>query len=201
MVVSNSKVVSVSYELRLGETSGEVVESVGNDRPLSFIFGTGNMLPKFEENLNGFKVGDKFNFSLTADDAYGAVDQEAIVDLPIDIFKIDGSINEDVLFVGNRVPMRDTYGNQYNGIVLGIEAETVKIDFNHPLAGESLHFAGEVVEVREATEEELAHGHLHGNGGGCGCGSEGGGCCSSDDDDCCSSKEGGCGCDQNSCDC
>jgi FKBP-type peptidyl-prolyl cis-trans isomerase SlyD len=85
--------------------------------------------------------------------------------LPKDVFKIDGELQEDMLVEGNIIPLQDQQGNPMQGVVLEIGGDTVKMDLNHQLAGKTLHFSGEVLEVREATKEEIAHGHVHGPDG------------------------------------
>ena len=146
-------------------------------------------MPKFEENLNGLQIGDKFDFNLTAKDAYGEKNDAAIVKVPISAFEVDGKLDTSLVKVGNTIPMRDNAGNRLNGVVKSVDDSNVKMDFNHPLAGNHLFFTGSVTDIREATEEELSHGHIHGQGGGCGdscgCGSE------PTDGDC---GSGGCGC-------
>ncbi len=97
MIVEKNKVVSLSYELKV---EGETVETVGTDSPLMFLFGTGNLLPKFEENLNGLKLNDVFDFSLVSTDAYGPVADDAIVDVPLQAFAVDGEIDREMLKVG-----------------------------------------------------------------------------------------------------
>ncbi len=164
MVIEEKKVVSITYKLKEDNAEGDVVQEVKSDQPFVFLFGVGQLLPKFEENLQGKKVGDNFEFGVPSDDAYGPVEKEAIVDLPKDIFLVDGKL-ADFVIVGNYVPMQDNKGNQMQGMVLEIGDETIKIDFNHPMAGRDLHFTGEVLEVREATSDELDHGHAHGPGG------------------------------------
>ena len=189
MKIELNKVVSLSYTL---EVDGDIIETVTAERPMQFIFGTGYLLPKFEENIKNKTVGDAFEFTLCAKDAYGEVIPDAIVELPKTIFEVDGKIQEDVLKVGNVLPMQDSEGNRLNGAIDEVKKDTVVMNFNHPLAGESLHFAGKVEAIREATSEELANG-LFGErssqcGGGCGsCGGCGGGDCSSGDCGC-----GGC---------
>lgn len=180
MIITKDKVVSVAYELSLVSDESELVEKVNGNNPLVYLQGHGNLLPKFESYLDGLKVGDKFDFVLNTEEAYGKSSPEAIVDLPKTVFMVEGEVEEGLLEVGNNIPMMDNSGNRLNGRVVDVNDSTVKMDFNHPLAGESLHFKGEVVEIREATEEELAHGHIHrasscGEGGcdcssGCGCG-------------------------------
>ncbi len=200
MIAEKNSVVSIVYELRNGSKEGDVVESLNNDNPLTFLFGTGGLLPKFEEHLNGLTSGENFEFLLRSEDAYGPVVESAVVHVPKSVFEVDGKIDETLMKIGNTVPMMDAEGRRLNGKVTSIDAEAVEMDFNHPMAGNDLHFKGEVTEVRTATEEELSHGHIHA-GGGCGCGSNEGGC----GDGSCDDKEGayddqggqghgGCGC-------
>ncbi len=190
MIAEKNKVIAVSYELKIAGND-KIVEKVNNLQPLKFILGKGNLLPKFEDNLMGLKIGDTFDFVLNSEDAYGAINNEAIVDLPMNVFEVDGKVDNDMISIGNMVPMSDHNGNRFNGKIVDITSEIVKMDFNHPLAGENLHFKGEVVEVREASEEELAHGHLH-DSGGCGCGSSCG-CDDSSEGSSCGTGSGGCG--------
>ena len=174
MEIGRNKFVSLTYQLRLDGAQGEMIEETSADSPLEFVFGAGRMLEMFEEKLNGLKAGDKFDFELKAKDAYGEVNEDAIVDLPKNIFEVNGSIDEEMLTVGNSVPMQDANGNRLNGIVLEVRDDAVKMDFNHPLAGDNLHFSGSILSVREATEDELvAVTHScssHGDGCDSGCG-------------------------------
>ena len=172
MEAAANKVVSIIYELRKESVTGEVIEALEVDQPLTFIFGQGNLLPKFEDKLSGRKVGDGFNFKLNCDDAYGSRQENAIIDVPIQIFEIDGKIDTNLLSEGNMVPMMDREGRRLNGVVKKIAAENVTMDFNHPLAGIDLFFKGEITDVREATEEELEHGHVHSESSCEGCGDE-----------------------------
>ncbi len=189
MEAAANRVVSIIYELRKNSHEGEIVEALNKENPLTFLFGSGNLLPKFEENLSGLKTGESFNFLLKSDEAYGDVQENAIVDVPVNIFEVDGKTDTNLLQVGNVIPMMDNEGRRLNGVVKEINTETVTMDFNHPMAGSTLHFSGEVTEIREATEEEMEHGHIH---QACGCGS--GGCGSG------AKSEGeGCGCDDASC--
>jgi FKBP-type peptidyl-prolyl cis-trans isomerase SlyD len=197
MIAEKDNVVSIAYELRTGSKEGEVVEALTPENPLTFLFGTGGLLPKFEENLNGLASGDSFEFQLNSEDAYGPVVESAIVHVPQTVFEIDGKIDENLMKLGNMVPMMDSEGRRMNGRILAIEGDAVKMDFNHPMAGNDLFFKGQVTGVREATEEELSHGHVHNHGGGCGCGSNGESCSdgSCDDKESCNDHDGqGCGC-------
>ena len=163
MVVGKNKVISLSYTLKV---NGETVESVGADAPLQFLFGAGNLLPKFEQNLDGLAPDDDFDFELKSEDAYGTVNKDAIVDVPMRAFEVDGKVDTELLKVGNHVPMLDQSGNRLNGLVVQVDQEFITMDFNHPLAGDDLHFNGKIVEIREATSDELEHGHVH-NPGSC----------------------------------
>jgi FKBP-type peptidyl-prolyl cis-trans isomerase SlyD len=199
MIAEKNKVVSIVYELRSGSKEGEVVESLNEENPLTFLFGTGGLLPKFEENLSGLTSGDSFEFELGLEDAYGPVVENAIVHVPQSVFEVDGQIDESLMQIGNMVPMMDSEGRRLNGKVIAIEGDAVKMDFNHPMAGNDLYFKGQVTDVRSATDEELTHGHVHATGAGaCGCGGSESGDCNSDnceDDNCKSDGEGGsCGC-------
>ncbi|MEP7169544.1 MAG: FKBP-type peptidyl-prolyl cis-trans isomerase [Bacteroidota bacterium] len=169
MKIEKNKVVALSYDLHSskGESNERThVESTGDIHPLVFLFGTGNMIPEFEKNLEGKSAGDVFEFSILSGNAYGENDPKALINLPVEIFKKDGVLDLKLLQTGNIVPLMDTDGNRMNGKVVKLEGDNVLMDFNHPLAGKNLHFKGKIVEVREATAEELSHGHVHtGHGG------------------------------------
>jgi len=159
---SEQKVVSVIYELTTSRSNGEVIEKVTDENPLTFISGTGNLLPAFEDQLSRLTIGEDFNFSIPCAEAYGWPNDKAIIDLPVDAFYVDGKMDEELVQMGNIVPMRDQSGNRLDGKIIGIAEDLVKMDFNHPLAGDDLHFQGTIVGVRAATEEEISHGHIHG---------------------------------------
>lgn len=156
MKIEKHKMVSLIYELREVDSEGKIIETLDESRPLSFVFGTGRLLPVFESNINSLGKGDNFSFSLTSDDAYGEKREEMIVDVPISVFETDGKLNEDICKVGNEVPMMDTEGNPLNGIINEISETHVKMDFNHPMAGIDLYFSGKITDIREATAEEIA---------------------------------------------
>ncbi len=185
MRIEANKSVSAKYDLFVdGENQGELelMERATEERPLSFIYGVGMMLPKFEENLYGLQAGDSFEFTINDEDAYGPYDEEAVIDLDKKIFEVDGKIDENVVFEGNVVPLMDTDGNRFNAQIVTVTDELVTVDLNHPLAGQNLHFKGQVLEVRDASEAELAA--LMNNS--CSCGGN------------CSSEEG-CDCESDSC--
>ena len=206
MKISKDKVVEFIYEL---EVDGNIVDHTTKERPLDYIHGTQGILPKLEAHIEGMEAGDKFTVTLAPEDAYGQVDPNKIIDLPKTAFEVNGQIREDLLVPGTRIPMMNSMGAVIPGVVLEVTENTVKMDLNSEMAGKTLHFTGEIISVREATEKELAEGlhgeFVHSNGcGGChgnhgGCGGCGGGCgeggCGDGDGGCsCGESEGGCGC-------
>lgn len=194
--ISKHSMVTLAYDLHIDDREGEVIERATEEKPLQFLYGAGSMLPKFESYLAGLRQGEVFEINLSKFDAYGDVNDEAVVDLPKDVFIVDGVFDDELVSLGNTVPMMSSNGQRLNGLVIEINDNHVKMDFNHPLAGEDLYFSGRVLEVREPSDDELARILS----GGCGCGSGGGGgCCSDNDDGCgCGSDNGhnggGCGC-------
>ncbi len=165
MQITNNTVVSLSYTLKQDDANGAVIEVAKDSEPLVFIFGAGNMIPKFEENLSTLKSGDSFEFTLVSAEAYGEFEAEAIIDLDKEIFSVDGAVDQEMLAIGNVIPMRDNEGHMLQGKVISVTDEAVRMDFNHPMAGKNLHFSGMILSVREATADELNHGHVHGDGG------------------------------------
>lgn len=193
MRISANKYVAVTYDLNVGEgEERELMEKATAEVPLKFIFGTGMMLPAFEKALNGLEVGNTFNFTIAPADAYGEYNEEHVLDLPKDIFTVEGKFDAETIQEGNTVPMMDSNGNRMNGSVLEVKEDIVVMDFNHPLAGETLHFSGEVVDVHEPTAEEIAA--LTAPAGGCGCGGDCGSDCGSDCGCNNEKQEGSCGC-------
>jgi len=184
MTISNNKMVTLSYTLRANDKDGDVIEQTTADKPLQFVYGIGQMIPGFEANLEGKKQGEAYEMVLKPEEAYGEVNEDAIVELDKSIFMADGVFDEERFVPGAHIPMQTADGQRLNGIIESVGDEKIKMNFNHPLAGMNLHFTGEVIEVRDATEEELAPAAA---AGGCGCGDD----CSDDD---CSSNESGCNC-------
>lgn len=156
--ISENSVASVHYTGTFPENDEVFDTSVGRD-PLSFLVGHGQMIPGFEREIMGAAVGEKREFTLEAKDAYGESSDENIHALARDQFPEEMELDLGMELVadmgGMPVPFR----------VVGVSDAEVKCDFNHPMAGRALHFVVEVTDVRDATEEELAHGHAHGPGG------------------------------------
>jgi len=187
-MITKNKKVAVAYELRT-QAGGEVVEVAGGETPFVFICGYEHALPKFEQELLGLKKGDSFEFNITAENAYGLRNEDMLIELPVNVFE---GIEEGMLKVGEILPMQDSLGRRLQGTVKEVSEENVKMDFNHPLAGEHLFFKGSVESIEDATDEEIA-----GLNSGCGgsCSSCGSGCGDADGD--CGDhnhEEGGCCC-------
>ncbi|MDO3628288.1 peptidylprolyl isomerase [Mucilaginibacter sp. BT774] len=162
MKIKPQHVVSLTYDLYVKQDSGieELVESATEEQPLVFLYGAGQMLPKFEENLNELSTGDPYEFRLSAEDAYGNYDDEAVASLPKEMFQ-----GTDIPEIGSMLPLQDNHGNHFQGQVVSIAEDSVIVDLNHPMAGQELHFKGMIINVRPATPEELSHGHAHGPDG------------------------------------
>ncbi len=184
MKIAANKYVAVTYDLNVGDGEEKVLmEKATKENPLKFIFGMGLMLPAFEKNLSGLEVGSKFDFFLASPDAYGEYVEDHVLDLKKEIFEIDGQFDSERVKEGVTLPMMDSDGNHINGSVLEVKDDVVVIDFNHPLAGETLHSSGEVVDIHDPSAEELAQ--LTASSDGCDCGCEGcGGSCDHEDHDC-----------------
>lgn len=177
MKISANKFVAVTYDLYVGEgEERELMEKATREVPLKFIYGTGSMIQAFEDALMGLESGAAFDFTITPENAYGEYNEDYVLDLPKNIFEVDGKFDSEMIQEGNTVPMMDSNGNRMNGSVLEVRDDVVVMDFNHPLAGETLHFKGEVIDVHEPTAEEIAAMTAPAGGCGCGCDSCGGGC-------------------------
>ena len=187
MKITQNAVVEFSYDL---EVDGQIVDRTTNEKPLDYIHGTGSLLPKLEAHIEGMEPGDKFDVTLSPADGYGKVDPSRIIDLPKSAFEVNGEVREDLLVPGNTIPMMNSMGGVIPGVVIEVTEDSVKMDLNHQMAGKTLHFTGEILTVREATEKELTEG-LHGEFvHSCGCGG-------------CHGHDGGCGgnCGDGDCNC
>jgi FKBP-type peptidyl-prolyl cis-trans isomerase SlyD len=147
-------VVVLEYELSV---DGKPYESSAEGGPIEFLLGRGTLIPGLEHELYGMEIGDSKNVDVTAANAYGAVDPEAFLEVPRDQFPDDIPME-----VGIDLHVRDAEGDMMNATISEVTDSYVKLDFNHPLAGKDLSFKVKVVDLRNATEEEIAHGHVHG---------------------------------------
>lgn len=185
MSISDNQVVSIHYELR-NVDNGEILDSNINAAPLSFIVGKGQIIPGLEEKIKELKAGENADIKVAAADAYGIYDENAVQTLPKEQF---AGLE---LQVGMTLYGQGEHGETVQVIVKNFNDETVEIDFNHPLAGKDLLFAISILEVREATADEILNGYVGGGHGGCGCGS--GGCGSHEHDEeheCCGAHDHG----------
>lgn len=187
---NQNKYIAVNYKLYMsvpGEKP-ELVEETGEGDPFIFVSALGMTLDSFEAQIAPLQAADKFDFTLTPEEAYGEYDEEGKQALPRKVFEINGKLDSRYIYEGAVVPLNSADGARFNGTIVEIGEETVTVDLNHPLAGKSLNFVGEVVESREATNEEVrdALNQITGCGGGCG-GCGGGSCegCGSNSEGCC----------------
>jgi len=187
MIISNEKFATFTYTLFENSIEGKVIEDVTKEHPMEVVFGQGKLIPFFEQKLMGKTIGDDFEITVPSSDAFGDNNPKAVYELPKETFRVNGEIDESLFVVGNKLPMRDRTGNVLDGYVKAATETIVTIDFNHPLAGTDIVFKGTIIDVREATFDELnppAHS--------CGCGSgNGGGSCSTDGHD----NDHDCGCE------
>jgi len=162
MKIQPEHVVSLTYDLYTPQEDGNeaFVESATEEQPLTFLFGAGQMIPKFEEHLSTLSTGDDYDFLIDAAEGYGEYDEEAVTNLPIEMFKESGKPE-----IGDVLPLQDQNGHHFQGQVVSIAEDSVIVDLNHPMAGQQLHFKGKILNVRPATPEELSHGHAHGPDG------------------------------------
>jgi len=156
-VVEQDLVVSVMYTGTFPE-SGEVFDSNINQQPLVFLVGHGNMIAGFEQEMLGAAVGEAREFTLTPERAYGYRDDANVQSIPRSQFpeSMELEVGANLGAQSDQGPIQFT--------VVKVEDEIVTVDFNHQMAGQTLHFTVEVIEIREATSDELAHGHVHGPG-------------------------------------
>ncbi|MCS6824076.1 MAG: FKBP-type peptidyl-prolyl cis-trans isomerase [Cytophagaceae bacterium] len=167
MKIDKHTVVTLSYELHTDSAENQRVhvETAPIEDPLVFLYGAGTMIPKFEENLYGKQKGDVLEFKIDCEDAYGEFEEEAVVRIPIKVFTQHGPLDTTRFKVGAVIPMQDQHGHQMYGKILEITNNDIQMDFNHPMAGFDLYFKVMILDVRKATHEEIAHGHVHGPGG------------------------------------
>jgi len=156
MQIADKKVVSIHYTLTNG--GGEVIDSSRDAEPMVYLHGAQNIIPGLEAALAGKVVGDELAVSIEAADAYGEYNEEMTQVVPRDMFE-----GVDELEAGMEFQAETAQGVQVIRIA-AVDGDQITIDGNHPLAGEKLHFEVNVTEVREATEDELTHGHVHGAG-------------------------------------
>lgn len=155
--VQTDVVVSMEYTLRVED---EVVDSSEGQDPLEFLVGHGNIISGLEREMMGMKVGDSKDVVILPTDGYGEYDEEAFMNVPRGEFPKDMSVEE-----GMELTVKDDAGQARYARIETVDGDNVTLNFNHPLAGDELHFNVKVVGLREPTGEELEHGHVHQGGG------------------------------------
>ncbi len=175
MKIAKHAVVGMDYTL--SDAEGNVLDTSAGREPLVYVQGMGAIIPGLEKEMEGKAVGDKFKVEIAPQDAYGERNESMLQDIPREHF------GEQEVEVGQQFRVQTAHGAHIITVV-GVQADIVQVDGNHPMAGRTLYFDIEVKEVRAATEEELAAFDNHGGGCGSGCG----GCGSHGDDE----EEGGC---------
>ncbi|MEL0271223.1 MAG: peptidylprolyl isomerase [Gammaproteobacteria bacterium] len=154
MTVKKDKVVEMHYTLK--NDAGEVLDTSDGKDPMPFLQGHGNIIPGLEKALEGLKVGDTCDVSVKPEDAYGKYHDEGIQEIPMDAVQ-----GIDNLQIGMQLQSQDEQGNPFVVHVKEIKDESIVIDANHPLAGETLHFNVSIESIRDAEAEEISHGHVH----------------------------------------
>lgn len=156
MKVAKDKVVSIEYVLK--DKDGNVLDA-SNGQPLAYLHGHGQIIPGLEKALEGKEVGEKLTVTVPAAEAYGERVEQLVQAVPRQLFQ-----GVDTIEVGMRFEAQSEQG-VHSVEVTKVEGDTITVDGNHPLAGQDLTFEVEIKDVRDATEDELAHGHAHGVGG------------------------------------
>jgi FKBP-type peptidyl-prolyl cis-trans isomerase SlyD len=151
--VQNDVVVSLDYTLTV---DGVVVDSSEETGPIQFIQGNGEIIPGLEREIQGMKLAETRSVTIPPGEAYGDVDPEAVVDIPRSDFPTDLPVEP-----GTEIEVRDNQGNSMDARVVDVKPDSITLDFNHPLAGKQLDFYVKVVSLRDSTDEERAHGHVH----------------------------------------
>jgi FKBP-type peptidyl-prolyl cis-trans isomerase SlyD len=158
MALQANKVVTFNYILK--DENGELLDSTEKGGPFSFISGNHQILPGLEEAIGNMIIGSKKNIKLAAADAYGEYDENAVQKINRSLFP-----EEAELEIGMTYFAHSPEGQHLQFMITKIENEDITVNFNHPLAGKNLEFDVELLDVRDATPEEISHGHVHGPGG------------------------------------
>lgn len=159
MTIAKHSIATLHYTLK--DDAGEILDVADENNPFLYMHGVGGMIPGLEKALDSKQAGEKVVISVPPADAYGERNPNLTQDVPREMF---GSIPDEDMVVGAQFQAQTDQGVEII-TVAAIEGDTIKIDGNHPMAGETLHFDVDVIDVRDATDEEIAHGHPHGPGG------------------------------------
>ena len=155
ITVADDIVVSIEYTLTV---DGEVIDASEDSDPLEYLQGYQNIIPGLERELAGMKIGESKEITVLPKDGYGEQDPEAVIEIPRREFPKDFEVKPGV-----ELQLQNQDGEMMNAVIVSISPNAVKLDLNHPLAGKELLFRVTVVDLRDATEEEISHGHVHGS--------------------------------------
>jgi FKBP-type peptidyl-prolyl cis-trans isomerase SlyD len=161
MKVEKDKVVFISYTLSSLEDNHQIVGQAPATEPFAYIHGHNFALPALEKRLEGLSVGETFDFVLSPEEGFGEYYEDNTIDYPLQAFK-DQNYPEELLKIGEIVPLQDEDGYPLDGVITFIDDKIVTIDFNHPFAGRSLHYKGKILDIRDATPEEILQGIVKG---------------------------------------
>lgn len=156
--VADGMVVTFDFTLRLEDD--EIADTTEGQMPLRFVVGQGQLLPALEDAMIGMVVGEARQITIKPEDAYGEWDEDALEEVALSDLPDDAELEE-----GAALEVTDSEGETYEATVYEVGKDTVTLDYNHPLAGETLQFAVKVIDIRPATPSELEHGHVHGEDG------------------------------------
>ena len=158
MTITKDKVATIHYTLK--DDQGTLIESSVGKEPLLYLHGTGNLITGLENALEGRKKGETVKVTVAPAEGYGDRDNELVEEVAKDEFESD-----EELEIGKEFQYDDEEGNVYHVRITAIGEQTITVDGNHPLAGKTLNFEVEIIDIRDATKEEKEHGHIHGEGG------------------------------------
>jgi len=174
--VEKDLVISMDYELKV---ENSVIDFSEEGDPIVFLQGHGNIIPGLEKAIQGMKVGESKTVLVKPAEGYGEYESENFIEVPKAEFP-----GEIPLEIGTEIGVNDENGEELTAYIEEVDADKITLNFNHPLAGKELEFRVKIIEIREATSEELEHGHIHGDHE----------CCNGDDENCdCSHDEHCCG--------
>lgn len=148
MQIKKGLLVTLEYRLYINSPDGELIEETQPDDPYTLIVGAGEQLEAFEKNITGLRINDEFSFGISESDAFGPLDEHAIVEVPKTAFEYEGKIDESLFKIHKLMPMKDADGNEFNGVIIAISENNITMDSNHPLAGEDIWFEGKVLDVK-----------------------------------------------------
>lgn len=156
MEIAKDTLVKLTYTLRFDKADGEIIEEIGEKDAMEIVVGHDILLESFEAKIMGLQAGDTFAFNLNPQEAYGEYDEEKLVRVP-KAELMEGLPEEaaENIYEGNIIPIVDADETTYEALITEIQDDIVSLDFNHPLAGETLFFEGKILAVRQATEAEI----------------------------------------------